>query len=198
MKILLVVAHPRPSSLTHGVAAAFAAEARIIGHTVVLADLYAEGFDPVLREDDEPDWNDPNKVYSPAVRREMARIDANDATVLVFPAWWWSMPAMMKGWIDRVWNQGFAHAGASSPHRRVWMIAIAGNDGAAYTKRGYDAAMRTTLDVGIVGYCSVEDRRLELLYGAIEDAARQTNVRRNKLSAAGSSERRRTGGRLML
>jgi NAD(P)H dehydrogenase (quinone) len=56
----------------------------------------------VLREADEPDWNDPDKIYSEDVQREMQRIERNEATVMVFPVYWWSMPALLKGWIDRV------------------------------------------------------------------------------------------------
>jgi NAD(P)H dehydrogenase (quinone) len=60
--------------------------------------------DSVLREPDEPDWGNPDKVYSSGVIREMERIERNQATVIVFPVWGWSMPAMLKGWIDRVWK----------------------------------------------------------------------------------------------
>src|SRR5262245_29894305 len=104
MKVLLVSAHVRDSSLTRAVADAFAAEGAENGHEVERADLMAEGFDPVLREVDEPDWDNPDKRYSVEVQREMARIERNEATVMVFPVWWWSMPALLKGWIDRVWN----------------------------------------------------------------------------------------------
>ena len=43
--------------------------------------------------------------------REMERIERNQAPVIVFPVWWWSMPAILKGWIDRVWNNGWAYGG---------------------------------------------------------------------------------------
>ncbi|HVI90569.1 MAG TPA: NAD(P)H oxidoreductase, partial [Dongiaceae bacterium] len=129
MRTLLVLAHPRRNSLSGAVAEAFAASATAKGHEIEWADLVAEGFDPVLREADEPDWNNPKKVYSPAVGQEMARIERNAATVMVYPVWWWSMPAILKGWIDRVWNHGWAYGGgATYPHRRVWMLAVAGAD----------------------------------------------------------------------
>jgi len=106
MKTLLVVAHPRQNSLTAGVADIFAAGLQKNEHEVEWANLIQEGFDPVLREEDEPDWNNPRKEYSPEVRREMERISRNDATVMIFPVYWWSMPGVLKGWIDRVWNNG--------------------------------------------------------------------------------------------
>ncbi|MBS0250964.1 MAG: NAD(P)H oxidoreductase [Proteobacteria bacterium] len=186
MKILVVVAHGRANSLTRQVAEAFALSAREKGHEVEVADLVKERFDPVLTEVDEPDWNDPDKTYSEAVRREMARIERNEATVMVFPVWWWSMPAILKGWIDRVWNHGWAYGPRSYPHKRVLMIAIAGNGRETYEKRDYDKAMQLQLATGILDYCGVEDGRLETLYGAIEgnDAPNQILHSASALGAA--------------
>jgi NAD(P)H dehydrogenase (quinone) len=166
VKTLLVLAHPRRNSLTGQVADAFCAAAS--GHAFEWADLAQEGFDPVLREADEPDWDNPDKAYSAEVRREMQRIERNEATVMIFPVYWWSMPALMKGWIDRVWNNGWAYGARKFPQRRAWMIGIAGGLESSFIKRGYDTAIRTQLDVGILDYCGVQERRLELLYGSIE------------------------------
>ena len=168
MKTLLVIAHPRRSSLTGQVADAFSEAAQANGHAFEVADLAREAFDPVLREDDDPDWNDPDKVYSEAVRNEMRRVERNEATVMIFPVYWWSMPALLKGWIDRVWNNGWAYGARKFPQKRAWMIGIAGALESGYTKRGYDTAMQTQIDVGILDYCGVQERRLELLYGSIE------------------------------
>ena len=170
VKTLLALAHPRRNSLTGQVADAFCAAATANGHTFEWADLAHEGFDPVLREADEPDWDKADKVYSDEVLREMRRVERNEATVMVFPVYWWSMPALMKGWIDRVWNNGWAYGASKFPHKRAWMIGVAGGTKAGYTKRGYDTAMQTQLDVGILDYCGVQERRLELLYGSIEGA----------------------------
>lgn len=160
-----MTAHPRASSLTHK---AFSKAAEANQHEIENADLAAEGFDPVLRENDEPDWSNSNKLYSTPVIEEIARITRNDATILVFPVWWWSMPALMKGWIDRVWNNGWAYGERHYPHERVEMLAICGTDRSAYEKRGYDSAMKTILKTGILEYCRVKNPRLHMLYGSIE------------------------------
>lgn len=164
MNILLVFCHPRRLSFTGAVADAFAEGAREAGHDIDFADLYAEGFDPVLREADEPDWNNTDKRYSDEVHAEIARVDRADAIVCVFPVWWWSMPAMLKGWIDRVWNLGWAYGPASLPHKHGLMIATAAASGDAFAKRGYDMAIETQLNVGIMNYCGIESSRLELLF----------------------------------
>jgi NAD(P)H dehydrogenase (quinone) len=171
MKILVVAVHPRPDSLTFAVADAFSRGVAARGHVVEHADLYRERFDPALGTEDEPAFGGAHKPYTDAVRAEMARIERNEATVMVFPVWWWSMPAMLKGWVDRVWNDGWAYGAAVYPHRRVWMLAIAGITRAAAAKRHYDIAMRIQLEVGILEYCGVAEPRLELLYGSIEGSA---------------------------
>jgi NAD(P)H dehydrogenase (quinone) len=117
MKTLLVLAHPRSDSLTAQAAQRFAATLRVNGHEIEHADLAVEEFSPVLREDDEPDWSNPDKTCSPAVQAEMRRIERNDAIVMIFPVWWWSMPARLKGWIDRVWNNGWAYGGRARSQR---------------------------------------------------------------------------------
>jgi len=165
-KALMVTCHPRSDSLTAEVARRFMGAAADVAFEQ--ADLYAEGFDPRLGPEDEPDWGDARKPYSAAVRAEMARIERNGETVMVFPVWWWSVPAMLKGWIDRVWNHGWAYGDRTYPHRRVWMLAVCGNSREDFAKRGYDVAIRTQLEVGVLEYCGVAKPRLELLYGSME------------------------------
>ncbi|MCP4472846.1 MAG: hypothetical protein GY815_19575 [Gammaproteobacteria bacterium] len=82
MKTLLVMAHPRRDSLTGTVADVFAGGLEKNGHSVEWANLVEEGFDPVLREADEPGWNDSDKRYSREVQREMERIERNEATLM--------------------------------------------------------------------------------------------------------------------
>lgn len=175
-KILLVLAHPRTTSLSYQAASAFKAAAEANGHKVEFADLVREGFDPVLHPDDEPDWNNPQKRYSPAVQREMARIERNDTTVILFPVWWWSMPAILKGWIDRVWNNGWAYGGGTYPHREVLAIAIAGTNRKDFSEGGYDQALRSQIERGLLSYCGVEQPRLEILYGALDGEARARDI----------------------
>jgi len=163
---LLLTAHPRSDSLTSALADHFCKHAENVQFEY--ADLYKENFDPRLPVEDEPDWDNSRKVYSDVVQQEMARVERNMATVMVFPIWWWSMPAMMKGWVDRVMNNGWAYGDRTYPHEHFWMIGLAGNDQASFQKRGYDVAVDTQLRVGIMDYCGVAHPRLEILYGSME------------------------------
>jgi NAD(P)H dehydrogenase (quinone) len=178
MKVLVVLDHPRRDSLTGAATDAFMAGLRAAGHAPELADLFREGFDPRMPPADEPDWNDGDKRYSDAVLAEQARVARNDAVALIFPVWWWSVPAMTKGWIDRVWNNGWAYGSRTLAGKRGMMIGIAGAGSASYVKRGYDQAMRVQLGVGILDYCGLENGGVHLLYGAIEtDEARAAILR---------------------
>ncbi len=98
-------------------------------------------------------------------------MERNDATALFFPVWWWSMPAILTGWIDRVWAQNWAFGDKTYPHRKVLMVGIAGATEDDYRKRGYDISVQTQLKMGILNYCSMKEGRVEILYGSLEDDA---------------------------
>jgi len=171
MRVLVVVDHPRPASLTHAIAEALGRGLAEAGHAHETLDLYASGFDPRMIPEDEPDWDDAGKRYSPTVQIEIARLKRADALAFVFPVWWWGLPAMTKGYIDRCFARGFAYGGAALPHRRALWLGVAAADAATFDKRGYLAAIRTQLDIGIADYCGVKDSRVELLHGSLDGEA---------------------------
>ncbi len=105
MRILLILAHPNPGSFNHAIAAA-AREALIAGgHEVVLHDLYAEGFDPILPAAEVPE----HAPLPPEVAQACAELRAADGLVFVHPNWWGQPPAILTGWIDRVFRPGTAY-----------------------------------------------------------------------------------------
>lgn len=94
------------------------------------------------------------------VHREQQRLDAVSDLVLVFPVYWWSLPAMLKGWIDRVFSNGWAFDYAADTgvirklgRLRVHLVVLAGSDAALYDRHGYEAAIRTQVRHGILEYC---------------------------------------------
>ncbi|MEE1613686.1 NAD(P)H-dependent oxidoreductase [Microvirga sp. CF3016] len=169
MHALIVVAHPDPKSLTHSVADHIAEGASTFGNTFEIADIAAEGFDPrfsaadiaLFRREAPP---------SADVAAEQARIDRADALVLVYPVYWWSMPGLLKGWIDRVFANGWAYDEGPDTklvkklqHLRVHLVAIGGADLRTYARHGYFGAMRTQIDHGIFDYCGARVVTSELL-----------------------------------
>ncbi len=169
MSVLIVFDHPRRNSFCGAVLHHLQQGLEAAGHSSEVADLRAEGFDPRLPVADEPDWDDPEKVYSAETLREQERILRHDALAFVFPVWWWSFPATTKGWIDRVWNNGWAYGARKLPHKKALLIGTASSDAAGYARRGYDKAMQTQLVTGIIHYCGIPEGHLELLYDATAD-----------------------------
>lgn len=108
MKVYLVHCHPSSTSITAAARDRALAGLRAGGHEVRVHDLYAEGFVPELSA-----WERTNHLEPPDTKPDIAPYAENlgwcDALVLVYPTWWSGQPAMLKGWIDRVWVAGVAY-----------------------------------------------------------------------------------------
>ncbi|MDB5550933.1 MAG: dehydrogenase [Rhizobium sp.] len=108
MHFLVVLAHPLPESFAASAAKAVVETLGGKGHTTDLLDLYAEDFDPRLTADERARILEADYDYS-TVAPLVARLRAADGIVLVFPQWWFNMPAILKGFIDRVFVPGVAY-----------------------------------------------------------------------------------------
>jgi putative NADPH-quinone reductase len=181
---LVVVAHHRPDSLTAAVAARAAARLEAAGYRVDLLDLHAEGFDPRNSEADEPEYGNRDKVYSDEVHAHIRRVHAAELIVPVFPVWWFGLPALLKGWIDRVWNYGLTYGRSRSPmagKRMLWL----GLAGLAEGERNADLVLDLLdgpLRRGISEYCGVFDVHTAALFDSeaqgLSGEARERHYRR--------------------
>ncbi|RXZ79590.1 NAD(P)H oxidoreductase [Paenibacillaceae bacterium] len=167
MKVLTVVSHPREDSLTFAVANRFTQGLIDAGHQTEVLDLHRIGFNPVLGEADEPDWSS-NKTFSPEVETEIARMKKHDALAFVFPVWWYSVPAMLKGYIERVWNKDFAYGSNKLHHSQVLWIGLAAETKEGLAKRQYDQMINHLLNVGIASYCGISNSKVEFLYNTLD------------------------------
>jgi putative NADPH-quinone reductase len=167
-KIQLIWAHPRSDSLTARVVAGIRQEADAQGWVVEELDLYRCGFDPVLREEDEPDWASEQQVHSAEATALAQSLDAVDHIVVVFPVWWYAVPAMLKGYIDRVWNYGLVYGdGKRIPASSIRWVALVGGAQAKFEAHGWDQQMKKLLNDGIAAYCGVSDSTITFLYNTI-------------------------------
>ena len=105
MKILIILGHPDPDSLNHAIARAVRDDLGRLGHDVIFRDLYDEGFVPLLPAEEIPAQG---KV-DPVVERHCTELCAADGIVIVHPNWWGQPPAILKGWVDRVFRPGIAY-----------------------------------------------------------------------------------------
>ncbi len=106
MRALVVHCHPNPNSLVAAARDRAVAGLTSAGHEVRVNDLYADGFEPVMSASERLTHKEPG--VSPALERYAADLQWAQALVLVYPTWWSGQPAMLKGWMDRVWVAGVA------------------------------------------------------------------------------------------
>ncbi|WP_273457584.1 NAD(P)H-dependent oxidoreductase [Nevskia ramosa] len=125
MNILIVHAHPEPASFTSAMKNAAVADFTAAGHSVVVSDLYAMGFNPVASAADfgtrgnadylnyalEQRGNGDAGTLAPDIATELAKLLAADLVIFSFPLYWFSVPAILKGWIDRVLVSGKTYGG---------------------------------------------------------------------------------------
>jgi NAD(P)H dehydrogenase (quinone) len=174
MHVLAIFAHPRRDSFTGAVLDATLAGLADAGHTSETADLYREGFEARFQFADYAQFS--GEPLPQEVLAEQARIDRADALVFIFPVWWWSFPAMLKGWIDRVFSEGWAYRfepGLSRGllrDRPTLLLGICGSRESTFRKYGYAESMRVQIEVGILGYCGLRDVHTQLYYDVEQGA----------------------------
>jgi putative NADPH-quinone reductase len=105
MNISVILGHPNKGSFNHAIAETAVTVLRENNHQVTFHDLYAEQFDPLLpgREISR------DAVLDPVIQRQCAEIAVADGIIIIHPNWWGQPPAILKGWIDRVFRPGVAY-----------------------------------------------------------------------------------------
>jgi NAD(P)H dehydrogenase (quinone) len=160
MKYLIVYAHPDPKSFNRALLGAVERRLDETGESYEVRDLYALGFDPVLaREELAPGGAADARGDA---RRERDLVAGADALIFIYPVWWFAMPAIMKGYIDRVFSEGFAFAFERGRFRgllggkKAFIINTTGSPREILDRMGYMDAMRTATDAGIFEFCGME------------------------------------------
>jgi len=102
MKLLVVYCHPVRASFCAAIRDVVVTAAEAGGHDVQLLDLYASGFDPVMSEQERTDFHTEGSNEIP-VKAHLDALKWCDGMIFVYPTWWMAQPAMLKGWLDRVW-----------------------------------------------------------------------------------------------
>lgn len=170
MNVLIVYAQPESTSLTRHLVDAATDTLREQGHAVILSDLYAMRWKAVFDEHDFPIRADRKRLsfvkesghaYSTDqqtadVTLEQQKLLAADAVILQFPLWWFGMPAILKGWVDRVFAYGLAYGykGEGNRYRygdgglkgkRALLSVICGGPAEDYAPRGINGLLEQLL-----------------------------------------------------
>ena len=123
MNVLIVLAHPEPRSFNGALFETAVATLEAQGHTVVTSDLYRLGFNPVSSRANFMSVKDANILrlqaeerhasevggFSQELEAEIAQVEAADLMIWQFPLWWFGLPGILKGWVDRVFAAGRAY-----------------------------------------------------------------------------------------
>ncbi|MGD9996191.1 MAG: NAD(P)H-dependent oxidoreductase [Ilumatobacteraceae bacterium] len=106
MRAVLIVAHPDPQSLSHAITRRVVDGLTAAGHQVTVHDLYAEGFRAAMSADEREAYHGDEPVLDPLVAEHIADITAAHTLIYVYPTWWSGLPAILKGWFERVMVPG--------------------------------------------------------------------------------------------
>lgn len=153
MNVLVLHAHPVPDSFNRAVRDTAVLAMERSGHTVTVVDLYAEDFEARMSCEERRAYHAGEPIVSPDVARQAELVRAADALVFVYPTWWFGLPAILLGWLDRVLVPGVGfvfdeRTGRPAPGltniRRIVGITTYGSSW-TYIKGVNDAGRRTLL-----------------------------------------------------
>ena len=160
MRHLVVAAHPSTQSFNRTIVKTYTAALRARKHRVECRDLYAAHFNPILSARDLAAIGHCKAARD--VRQEQAAIRQADVITLIAPVWWSGFPAMLKGYIDRVFCAGFAYV----IKQGEYLPGLAGKQGVIITTSGAGKselkssgvlqAFRTIYDQGLMQFCGIE------------------------------------------
>jgi NAD(P)H dehydrogenase (quinone) len=180
MRHALILAHPRRASFTGAVMQAYREAVKALGHDTIIRDLYAMDFDPCLKAAEIP--GAPDYAVGADVLAEREQIGGCDVFALFYPLWLNAPPAMLKGYLDRVFGFGFAYGGEGHSFnplltgRRLISFTASGAPNAWVEKTGALEAVHILFDRYLAQLCG-----LTLLdhvhFGAITPGASQVFIR---------------------
>lgn len=160
MKNLIIYAHPNPASLNHFLKQTVVESLEESGQEIVVRDLNLIHFNPVFSLEDMNGQR--MGQVADAVKTEQDFISWADRVIFIYPIWWTGMPAIIKGYIDRVFSYGFAYRydqgiqkGLLTDKKTV-IINSHGKSNEEYQMMGMDKALALTSDTGIFNYCGFE------------------------------------------
>lgn len=159
MKHAVILAHPARRSLNRAIAEAYVAAVGRLGHEAVVRDLYAMRFDPRLSAAEIPGPRAPK--FRPDVRRERELLADAEVFVFVYPVWFNGPPAILKGYVDRVFGMGFGFAptfGGTEPRltgRKLISFSTSGSPEAWMRDTGALPGLMRLFDSHLAGVCGL-------------------------------------------
>lgn len=190
MNILIVLAHPEPKSFNGALFDVAVDTLRGLGHVVATSDLYRMGFDPVSDRHNFTSVKDPEYLklqleethaseiggFAPEIEAELRKVEACDLLILQFPLWWFGLPAILKGWVDRVMAMGraygYGHIYETGKFRgkRAMLSLTTGGPAEAYVKGGFNGdihAILRPIQRGVLQFLGFDVLAPQIHYGPV-------------------------------
>lgn len=167
MNILIVHAHPEPQSFSSSLARVASERLTQLGHNITSSDLYAMKFHPVsgrhnftnmwdaayFKQQQEELYATEHNGFAHDVEAEVRKIEAADLMIFSFPLWWFGMPGVLKGWVDRCFPMGRVYGGpkfyenglGSKRNARAMVLLTTGAGDVAYSGRGVNPVLSSIL-----------------------------------------------------
>jgi NAD(P)H dehydrogenase (quinone) len=201
MNVFLLYAHPEPKSFNGALFHTAQETLRAAGHVVVLSDLYAMKFDPVsdrrnftsvknlefFKQQIEEMHATEVGGFAPDVEAELRKMGSCDLMIWQFPLWWFGLPAILKGWSDRVFAMGRTYGGERFydngvfKGKRALLSLTTGGPGAVYEKGGWNGdihAILRPIQRGILRFTGWEVLAPNIIYAPVRvtDEERQAGL----------------------
>ncbi|MGQ1889839.1 NAD(P)H-dependent oxidoreductase [Thermophagus sp. OGC60D27] len=160
MQHLIISAHPNKNSFSNALAEALAADSRNNNANPMIRNLYEIDFNPILTNSDLSQIKD--GLIPPDISREQKLLKEADLISIVYPLWWGSFPAVLKGYFDRVLTNGFAFKiSTDGPEgllkgKKIVLHTSMGNSVEEYEKKGILDAFRQIHGNEVFGFCGIE------------------------------------------
>jgi NAD(P)H dehydrogenase (quinone) len=179
VNVLIVYAHHEPSSYTAALKNVAEATMSHLGHRVLVSDLYGQGFNPVAQKWDfvatsgghfnymleQKHAANLDMAFSPDILGEVQKVKAADLILFVTPIWWFSVPAILKGWFDRVlvmgvtWDSGRIYENGLLRGKQAMVVASGGGPAEYYQPSGKHRATPTQIlhpiNHGTLAFCGL-------------------------------------------
>ncbi|QEH44091.1 NAD(P)H-dependent oxidoreductase [Chitinophaga sp. XS-30] len=161
MKVLLIYAHPEPKSFNSAMLGAARETLLQAGHDLRISDLYAMPFNPVSGKDNFTALENPHYfkqqleelhatatgAFAPFIAAEQEKLEWCDLMIWQFPLWWFSVPGILKGWVDRVfamgrvYGQGRLYETGVFSGKKALLSLTTGGAAEHYVKDGFNGDM---------------------------------------------------------
>ncbi|MDF2189161.1 NAD(P)H-dependent oxidoreductase [Paraflavitalea sp. CAU 1676] len=188
MKVLIILAHPEPQSMNSALFNTAVETLRAAGHTVKTSNLYAMRFNPVSDSANFIQRENPaffkqqleelhataTQGFAPDIDSEQQKVEWCDLMIWQFPLWWFSLPGILKGWVDRVFAMGRFYGKDKLYEQGVFagkkalLSLTTGGDAGAYEKGGFNGDMYNMLKPvhrGIFGFTGFTVLDPHVVYG---------------------------------